>query len=187
MAGSIRGSDIAEPAAAIVEPAASRPVHARRWRMLRRAAGARLAPFGVAVMRAALAVARGAPVPSPYDPLKQDLGNALAPPGQVPLLGTDNVGRDVFSRVIWGTRISLVAGFGSVAIAVVAGGLLGLLAGYPGGLADGLVMRLMDAVLSFPPLVLALALGAVPGAGPDGVVLSFGVLYPSNLSPLLPG
>jgi len=86
--------------------------------MLRRAAGARLAPFGVAVMLAALAVAILAPVLSPYDPLKQDLGNALAPPGRVHLLGTDNVGRDVFSRMIWGTRISLRAGFGSVAIAV---------------------------------------------------------------------
>ena len=94
--------------------------------MLRRAAGARLAPFGVAVMLAALAVAILAPVLSPYDPLKQDLGNALAPPGRVHLLGTDNVGRDVFSRVIWGTRISLVAGFGSVAIAVVAGVGVGL-------------------------------------------------------------
>ncbi len=155
--------------------------------MLRRAAGARLAPFGVAVMLAALAVAILAPVLSPYDPLKQDLGNALAPPGQVHLLGTDNVGRDVFSRVIWGTRISLVAGFGSVAIAVVAGGLLGLLAGYAGGRADGLVMRLMDAVLSFPPLVLALALGAVLGAGLDGVVIALGVVYTPTFARLMRG
>ena len=127
-------------------------------------------PVASMLVLAAVAVAILAPVLSPYDPLKQDLGNALAPPGRVHLLGTDNVGRDVFSRVIWGTRISLVAGFGSVAIAVVAGGLLGLLAGYAGGRADGLVMRLMDAVLSFPPLVLALALGAVLGAGLDGVL-----------------
>src|SRR5439155_1098794 len=79
------------------------------------------------------------------------------------LLGTDNVGRDVLSRVIWGTRVSLVAGLVAVAIAVVAGSLLGVVAGYCGGRVDGLVMRLMDAVLSFPPLVLALALGAVLG------------------------
>src|SRR6185503_16637256 len=76
----------------------------------------------------------------------------------------DNVGRDVLSRMIWGTRVSLLAGFGSVALAMVTGGLLGLLAGYAGGRTDGLVMRVMDAVLSFPPLVLALALGAVLGA-----------------------
>ena len=119
MAGSTRGSGIAEPAA-IAQPAAARPVRARRWRMLRRAAGARLAPLGVAVMLAAVAVAILAPVVSPYDPLKQDLGNALAQPGPAHLLGTDNVGRDVLARVIWGTRVSLVAGFGSVAIAVLA-------------------------------------------------------------------
>src|SRR5256886_1789283 len=187
MAGSIPGSDIAEPAAVIRQPSAAPPVSARRWRMLRRAAGARLAPFGVAVMRAALAVAILAPVLSPYDPLKQDLGNTLAQPGRAHLLGTDNVGRDVFSRMIWGTRISLRAGFGSVAIAVVAGGLLGLLAGYAGGRADGLVMRLMDAVLSFPPLVLALALGAVLGAGLGGVVIALGVVYTPTFARLMRG
>src|SRR6266478_689302 len=184
MAGSTRGSGIAEPAA-IAQPA--RPVRARRWRMLRRAAGARLAPLGVAVMLAAVTVAILAPVVSPYDPLKQDLGNTLAPPGRAHLLGTDNVGRDVLSRVIWGTRVSLVAGFGSVAIAVLAGGLLGLLAGYAGGQADGLVMRLMDSVLSFPPLVLALALGAVLGAGLTGVVIALGVVYTPTFARLMRG
>jgi peptide/nickel transport system permease protein len=155
--------------------------------VFRRAASARLAPFGVAVTLAAVVVALLAPVLSPYDPLKQDLGNALAKPDWTHLLGTDNVGRDVLSRVIWGTRVSLVAGLGSVAIAVVAGGLLGLLAGYAGGQADGLVMRLMDAVLSFPPLVLALALGAVLGAGLDGVVIALGVVYTPTFARLMRG
>src|SRR6267142_1526297 len=99
-------------------------------------------------------------IASPHDPLKQDLGNVLAKPGRAHWLGTDNVGRDVLSRVIWGTRVSLVAGFVSVAIAAAVGGVLGMLAGYAGGRADGVVMRLMDAVLSLPPLVLARALGA---------------------------
>ena len=133
----------------------------RRRGALRRAARARLAPFGAAVLLAAIVVALAAPLLSPYDPLAQDLGNVLARPGRVHWLGTDNVGRDVLSRVIWGTRVSLVAGFVSVAIAAAAGGVLGMLAGYAGGRADGVVMRLMDAVLSLPPLVLALALGAV--------------------------
>src|SRR6266849_2410634 len=166
MAGSIHGSGFAEPAA--VAGASASAVRDRRWDALRRAARARLAPLGAAVVTAAVVVALAAPVVAPYDPLAQDLGNALASPGRAHLLGTDNVGRDVLSRVIWGTRVSLVAGLGSVAIAVVAGGLLGLLAGYAGGRIDGLVMRLMDAVLSFPPLVLALALGAVLGAGLGG-------------------
>src|SRR5437773_8772393 len=141
MAGSIPAS-----VADTVRPSAPR-VRDRRWDVLRRAVRARLAPFGAAVVALAVLVAIGAPLLAPYDPLKQDLGHALAAPGRAHLLGTDNVGRDVLSRVIWGTRVSLVAGLGSVAIAVVAGGLLRLLGGYAGGQADGLVMRLVDAVL----------------------------------------
>src|SRR6185503_10469573 len=145
MDGSTRASASAEPG----------------WRALRRAARARLAPFGALVLVAAVVMALGAPVLSPHDPLKQNLDNALARPGRAHVLGTDNVGRDVLSRVIWGTRVSLLAGIVSVALAAAAGSVLGLLAGYAGGRVDGLVMRAMDAVLSFPPLVLALALGAV--------------------------
>jgi peptide/nickel transport system permease protein len=159
----------------------------QRWRALRRAAGARLAPFGAAVLLLAIAAALAAPALAPYDPLKQDLGHTLARPDRAHLLGTDNVGRDVLSRVIWGTRISLLAGFVSVAMAVVAGCVLGLLAGYAGGRVDGLIMRLMDAVLSFPPLVLALALGAVLGAGLTAVLIALGVVYTPTFARLTRG
>jgi peptide/nickel transport system permease protein len=171
MAGSTRESAFAE----------------RRWRALRRAARTRLAPFGAVVLLAAIVLALGAPLLSPYDPLKQDLGNMLAQPGRTHLLGTDNVGRDVLSRVIWGTRVSLLAGIVSVAVAAVAGSVLGLLAGYAGGRVDGLVMRAMDAVLSFPPLVLALALGAVLGAGLSGVLVALGVVYTPTFARLMRG
>jgi ABC-type dipeptide/oligopeptide/nickel transport system permease subunit len=97
------------------------------------------------------------------------------------------VGRDVLSRVIWGTRVSLVAGLVSVVLAVSAGSLLGVVAGYCGGRVDGLVMRVMDAVLSFPPLVLALALGAVLGAGLTGVLLALGVVYTPTFARLMRG
>src|SRR5205809_7199387 len=107
MAGSIPESAFADRAAALAGAAA---VSDRRWGALRRAARARLAPFGAAVLLAAIVVALAAPLLSPYDPLAQDLGNVLARPGRVHWLGTDNVGRDVLSRVIWGTRVSLVAG-----------------------------------------------------------------------------
>jgi peptide/nickel transport system permease protein len=188
MAGSIRGSGIADAMATIlVAPAPSRSVRDRRWSTLRRAARARLAPFGAAVLLLAITVALLAPVVAPYNPLKQNLNNTLARPDWTHLLGTDNVGRDVFSRVIYGTRVSLVAGFGSVVIAVLVGGLLGLLAGYAGGRADNLVMRMMDAVLSFPPLVLALALGAVLGAGLTGVVIALGVVYTPTFARLMRG
>ncbi len=159
----------------------------RRWAVLRRAAGARLAPFGALVLVAAIVAALAAPILAPHDPLRQDLGNALARPGRAHLLGTDNVGRDVLSRVIWGTRVSLVAGLVSVAIATLAGSLLGGVAGYSGGRVDGLLMRAMDAVLSFPPLVLALALGAVLGAGLGGVLLALGVVYTPTFARLMRG
>jgi peptide/nickel transport system permease protein len=188
MAGSTRGSGTADGIAAVLAaPAASRSVRERRWRVLRRAARARLAPFGAAVMLLAVTVALLAPLVAPYHPLKQNLNHTLARPDRTHLLGTDNVGRDVLSRVIFGTRVSLAAGFGSVIIAVLAGGLLGLLAGYAGGRVDSLVMRMMDAVLSFPPLVLALALGAVLGAGLTGVVIALGVVYTPTFARLMRG
>lgn len=188
MAGSTRGSGTADAVATVLAaPASSRSVRGRRWRILRRAARARLAPFGAAVMLLAVTVALLAPVVAPYNPLKQNLNHTLGRPDRTHLLGTDNVGRDVLSRVIFGTRVSLAAGFGSVVIAVLAGGLLGLLAGYAGGRVDGLVMRMMDAVLSFPPLVLALALGAVLGAGLTGVVIALAVVYTPTFARLMRG
>src|SRR2546421_12947529 len=108
---STRASVFAEPAPAVSD---------RRWDALRRAARARLAPFGAAVLLAAIVVALGAPLLAPYDPLAQNLGNILARPRRAHWLGTDNGGRDVVSRVIWGTRGSLVGGLGFVALAAVA-------------------------------------------------------------------
>src|SRR2546423_12912744 len=109
---STRASVFAEPAPAVSD---------RRWDALRRAARARLAPFGAAVLLAAIGVALAAPLLSPYDPLAQDLGNVLARPGRGHWLGTDNAGRDVLSRVVWGTRVSLVGGRLSRALAPGAG------------------------------------------------------------------
>jgi ABC-type dipeptide/oligopeptide/nickel transport system permease subunit len=159
----------------------------RRWNALRRAARARLAPFGAIVLLAALVVALAAPLVSPHDPLKQNLANALSRPSRTHLLGTDNIGRDVLSRVVWGTRVSLLAGFVSVALALLTGGVIGLAAGYTAGRVDGLLMRLMDAVLSFPALVLALALGAVLGAGLTGVLIALAVVYTPTFARLMRG
>jgi ABC-type dipeptide/oligopeptide/nickel transport system permease subunit len=136
---------------------------------------------------AAVLMAIFAPLVSPYDPLKQDLSSLLASPSPTHLLGTDNVGRDVLARVIWGSRVSLIAGSVSVAIALVAGCFLGLVAGYSGGRMDDVVMRVMDAVLSFPALVLALALGAVLGAGLSGVLITLGIVYTPTFARLMRG
>jgi ABC-type dipeptide/oligopeptide/nickel transport system permease subunit len=128
-----------------------------------------------------------APLVSPYDPLKQDMASLLAPPSMSHVMGTDNIGRDVLARVIWGSRVSLIAGSVSVALALTAGCLLGLAAGYWRSPVDDLVMRLMDAVLSFPALVLALALGAVLGAGLGGVLITLGVVYTPSFARLMRG
>jgi peptide/nickel transport system permease protein len=159
----------------------------RRWQFARRALSARFAGLGGIVVLIVVVMAICAPLISPYDPIKQDLGSALAPPSLAHLLGTDNNGRDVLARVIWGTRISLIAGIVSVAIGMLAGCVLGLAAGYWGGRVDGLLMRLVDAVLSFPALVLALALGAVLGAGLIGVLVALGVVYTPGFARLMRG
>jgi ABC-type dipeptide/oligopeptide/nickel transport system permease subunit len=171
----------------VAAQAAARPVAQRRWVVLRRAAGSRMAPFGAVVVFGAVLAAIATPLVSPYDPLKQDLANSLARPSFGHALGTDNVGRDVLARVIWGTRVSLAAGFVSIALAASFGSLLGLLAGYWGGRVDELIMRVVDAILSFPALVLALALGAVLGAGLGGVLIALGVVYTPTFARLMRG
>jgi peptide/nickel transport system permease protein len=189
MAGSTRESAIADPTAARAHSlgAGARPASGRLWVGLRRAATGRLALVGATVTFLAIVVAVAAPALAPQNPLKQNLSNSLASPSREHLLGTDNLGRDILSRVIWGTRISLIAGFVSVAIAAAAGSLIGLFAGYRGGRADSLAMRLMDAILSFPPLVLALALGAVLGADLTGVLIALGVVYTPTFARLMRG
>jgi ABC-type dipeptide/oligopeptide/nickel transport system permease subunit len=154
---------------------------------VRRALSARLAAVGGLVIGMLVLAAIFAPLLAPYDPLKQDLSSALAAPGGAHLLGTDNNGRDVLARVIWGARVSLVAGLVSVTMATLAGGAIGLAAGYWRGQVDGVLMRLIDALLSFPALVLALALGAVLGAGLTGVLIALGVVYTPTFARLMRG
>ena len=167
--------------------AAPRVGRDRRFALLKRALTARGAPFGGAVLVLVVLMALLAAFIAPYDPLKQDLNNILLPPSAAHWLGTDNLGRDIVARVIYGTRVSLIAGLTSVALAVVAGSLLGMAAGFTGGTFDSIVMRLIDAILSFPALVLALALGAVMGAGLFGVVIALSVVYTPTFARLMRG
>jgi ABC-type dipeptide/oligopeptide/nickel transport system permease subunit len=116
-----------------------------------------------------------APWVAPYDPYEQNLNQVLQKPSSDHLLGTDQFGRDVLSRIIYGTRASLAVGIVSVLIAGTAGLILGLLAGYFRGFMDVLIMRVIDALMSIPPIVLALALGAAMGGGLVNVMISLGV------------
>ena len=114
------------------------------------------------------------------DPLRQNLSARLQAPGSDHLLGTDQLGRDVFSRTVWGSRISLAIGFLVVALSVVVGAFVGLLAGVLGGFWDDLLMRLTDIFLAFPALILAMAISAALGPSLRNVMIAVAVVsWPS--------
>lgn len=144
---------------------------------LRRYARNRLALIGLWVVLTIAVAAILAPWLVQASPIKPDFGSVLSPPSFAHPMGTDDLGRDEFSRVIFGARIALLAGVISVSIAVVIGLPVGLLSGYYGGRVDDVVMRLTDALLSFPFLVLALALVAILGAGVDKAMIAIGLVF----------
>src|SRR5438874_632360 len=113
---------------------------------------------------------------APYDPLKVDVADALLPPGPAHWLGTDDLGRDVFSRVLVGSQVSLRVGIISVAIGFLVGVSLGLAAGYLGGTFDLIAMRAVDALLAFPALVLAIAITASLGPKIENAMIAIGIV-----------
>ncbi|QLA16328.1 ABC transporter permease [Desulfolutivibrio sulfoxidireducens] len=121
------------------------------------------AVIGGAIIAVMVLLALCAPLLAPFDPIRLSLPDRLMPPGAVHFFGTDELGRDIFSRVLFGARISLSIGLLVIGVAGGLGALLGASSGYFGGKIDSLVMRVMDVVLSFPSLVLALALAAALG------------------------
>jgi peptide/nickel transport system permease protein len=118
-----------------------------------------------------------APVIAPTDPYGMDMGIRLRPPSAAHVLGTDDFGRDLLSRLIWGARLSLAVGVSSVFIAVVTGVALGLVSGYAGGWLDLLLMRLVDVFLAFPPILLALTFVAALGASEQNVAIALGLTF----------
>jgi len=135
----------------------------------------RRAVIGAFIVVVAVAAAVFAPYVTPYDPLTQRLSDALKYPSAKHWLGTDEFGRDVFTRIVYGTRISLIIGLFGVAIAVVVGSGLGIIAGYYGGLLDNVTMRIMDVLMSFPSFLLALGIVTVLGAGLLNLILAIGI------------
>ncbi|MGC9336383.1 MAG: ABC transporter permease, partial [Anaerolineae bacterium] len=114
---------------------------------------------------------------APRNPLEMFDQARLVPPDDQFLLGTDRYGRDILSRIAYGTRISFETGVLSVLVATVAGSLLGLVAGYLRGVTDYLVMRVMDTIFAFPSILLAIALVAVAGSGLTSIVIAIGIVY----------
>ena len=127
---------------------------------------------GCLIIAAMVFLAVFASVLSPYDPIRISLAERLRPPSAVHLFGTDELGRDILSRIMYGARISLRIGMLVVLIAGGLGALTGAISGYVGQRLDNLIMRVMDVILSFPPLVLALALAAALGPDLNNAILA---------------
>ncbi len=142
------------------------------WRRLKRN---RAAIMGGIIVFLFVFISLLAPLIAPYPPNEGDLAERLSPPSAKHLLGTDPLGRDLLSRVIYGARISLQIQLVSVSLALVIGTLLGMIGGYYGGSLDHLLMRLMDILLAFPGIFLAIAIIAVLGTGLTNLMLAAGI------------
>jgi peptide/nickel transport system permease protein len=142
------------------------------WRQLRRN---RAAMIGALLIAFEVVLALAAPVIAPYDPYDQNPRAPLQPPSREHWFGTDDTGRDLLSRVIYGTRISLRVGLISVGIGGGIGITLGILAGYRGGFVDNLIMRMVDLLLAFPGILLALAIIAILGPSLFNVMIAVGI------------
>jgi peptide/nickel transport system permease protein len=133
--------------------------------------------FALLLLAFIVLVAVLAPVLAPYDPILGDLGLSLNPPSSEHWLGTDQQGRDIFSRIIWGGRSTLLAALGVVVLSELIGIPLGLMAGYFGGRVDTIITRGLDVILAFPPLLLAFVTASVFGRGLENAVLTLSVTY----------
>ena len=152
-------------------------------RALRRT-GAR---FGLAIAVIFLVLVAAAPLLAPYDPYDQDLSSALTPPSADHWFGADQYGRDTLSRVVYGTRTALLAIIMADVLALGVGGSLGLVAGFSGGRIDALIMRVVDVLLAFPYLLLALIIVAALGPSLTNSVIAIGIIYTPQYARLMRG
>jgi peptide/nickel transport system permease protein len=118
-----------------------------------------------------------APLLAPSDPLATDLAQQALPPGAHHLLGTDKLGRDIFSRIVYGARTSITIGFVAVGIAITIGTAIGLVAGYLRGRVDAIAMGAMDVMLAFPSIILAIAITTILGSSITNLMIAVGVVY----------
>lgn len=143
------------------------------WRRFRRN---HLAVAGLLILLLLVFIAIFAQQLAPYDYKESNMPQSLKPPSAAHWLGTDELGRDILSRIILGARVSLKVGVEAVVISLLVGILLGAMAGYYGGWIDNVIMRFMDIMLAFPPLLLAIAFMAVLGRGLDNAIIAIGIV-----------
>lgn len=132
--------------------------------------------IGAGISLVVILLALAAPLVSPYDPLKQNVYHRLTPPEATHLLGTDYYGRDVLTRIFYGTRVSLLVGMVSVGLAMLIGTLLGIIAGFKGGKLEVVLMRLQDILMSFPDEVFGVMVMIVMGPGIGNVIFAITIL-----------
>jgi len=160
----------------IMTATAAAPAHAKPWRRaVRRLVKRRGAMVGAVVVLFFVVVAVAAPLIAPYEPVATSWSAVRKPPTLEHWFGTDEIGRDVLSRVIFGARASLLAGVVSVCISLACGVPIGLVSGYVGGFLDGLLMRITDALLACPFLILAIALAAFLGPSLTNAMIAIGI------------
>ncbi|SFQ94770.1 nickel transporter permease [Desulfoscipio geothermicus] len=167
---------MAELAKATVETAEIDELHSPLREFWRRLSKNKLAMVSLVFLLGLTLVALFAPYIAPYDPINGIMEESLQAPNAKHLLGTDELGRDILSRIIFGARISLRVGLLAVAIALSVGTVLGSIAGYYGGKIDLIIMRFMDIMLSFPSLLLAIAFMAVLGRGVENAVIAISIV-----------
>ncbi|HEY8497261.1 MAG TPA: nickel transporter permease [Limnochordales bacterium] len=146
------------------------------WRVVRRLARNRLAMLGLAIIVIFVALAVLAPWIAPHDPLQSSFAKRLQPPSAEHWLGTDELGRDMLSRLLYGARISLRVGLISVNIGIVIGVPLGAISAYYGGWVDLIVQRVIDVMLAFPGILLAIVLVSTLGVGLENVMIAVGIV-----------
>ncbi|SDN73023.1 ABC transporter permease [Ensifer sp. YR511] len=139
-----------------------------------------LGAIGALIILGFCLVALFAPLLAPFDPMKIDSANLLMPPNLTNWFGTDEFGRDILSRLIWGARISLFVGLLAVTLGTTTGSVLGLMSGYFGGKLDAIIQRVMDTLMAFPMLVLALAMVAALGSSIRNVIIALAVVIMPN-------
>jgi peptide/nickel transport system permease protein len=159
----------------------------RRHRTLGRLWRSRLALIGLAIVGLTVLVGLVAPLFVTADPVAMDFTALLKGPSRAHPLGTDQFGRDVLARLVWGSRLSVGIGAVAVALALVVGVPIGALSGYAGGAIDNVLMRCMDALLAFPALLLALGLVAIMGPGSTSTTLAIGIVYTPGVARLTRG
>jgi ABC-type dipeptide/oligopeptide/nickel transport system permease subunit len=142
---------------------------------LRKLRRSRLALPGLAIVLVFVVCGVFAPLIAPYDPYKTDLMNVLMPPSAENWFGTDELGRDLFSRIVYGARISLMEGVLSVALAMALGVPVGIVSGYVGGTIDAIIMRVIDVLLAFPGVLLAIVIISVLGPGLTNAIIAVAV------------